>query len=128
MDRGTLARFIQNVFRSTLLHANKTTKQCIQFLSNVIVKERLKLVYCFEIMIGKRHVMIESTIIFLFYLCWFYFKVGVKHQLINQSTIVHMRVRLSTITESGAKQPNSNPSTIVHLYHGALLMIRGNRV
>ena len=29
----TLARFIQNVLRSTLLHANKTTKKCIQFLN-----------------------------------------------------------------------------------------------
>jgi hypothetical protein len=28
-----IARFIQNVLRSTLLHANKTTKNCIQFLS-----------------------------------------------------------------------------------------------
>jgi hypothetical protein len=27
--------FIQNVLRSTLLHANKTTKKCIQFLINV---------------------------------------------------------------------------------------------
>ena len=26
--------FIQNVLRSTLLHANKTTKKCIQFLNN----------------------------------------------------------------------------------------------
>ena len=28
-----LARFIQNVLRSTLLFANKSTKQCIQFLN-----------------------------------------------------------------------------------------------
>jgi len=26
-----IARFIQNVLRSTLLHANKTTKKCIEF-------------------------------------------------------------------------------------------------
>ena len=26
-------RFIQNMLRSTLLHANKTTKKCIQFLN-----------------------------------------------------------------------------------------------
>ena len=29
----TLARFIQNVLRSTLLQDNKTTKKCIQFLN-----------------------------------------------------------------------------------------------
>ena len=30
-----LARFIQNVLRSTLLHSNKTTKKCIQFLNEI---------------------------------------------------------------------------------------------
>jgi len=31
-----LACFIQNVLRSTILHANKTTKKCIQFLSKMM--------------------------------------------------------------------------------------------
>ena len=30
-------RFIQNVLRSALLHANKTTKKCIQFLNKMLV-------------------------------------------------------------------------------------------
>lgn len=84
----------------------------------MIVNERLKLVYCFEIMIRKRHVMLKSTIISYSIYVGSTFKVGVKRQSINQSTKVHMRVRLSTITESGAKQSNCNPSTIVNSYHG----------
>ena len=36
MDRGTV-RFIQNVLRSTLLHVNKTTKICIQFLIELVL-------------------------------------------------------------------------------------------
>ena len=33
----TPIRFIQNVLRSTLLHTNKTTKKCIQFLNKVLI-------------------------------------------------------------------------------------------
>ena len=36
-------RFIQNVLRSTLLHANKSTKKCIQFLNSVSSTHRHEL-------------------------------------------------------------------------------------
>ena len=32
-----LAHFVQNMLRSTLLHANKTTKKCIQFLNESLI-------------------------------------------------------------------------------------------
>jgi hypothetical protein len=33
-----LVRFIQNVLLSTILHANRTTKKCIQFFDHCIKK------------------------------------------------------------------------------------------
>jgi hypothetical protein len=55
----TPIRFIQNVLRSTLLHTNKTTKKCIQFLNKVLI-----LTYCNISVKNGRNVIIERYFLF----------------------------------------------------------------